>query len=384
MTTVFVWNNCHISTAWNKMVGTVGLKGPAKWSHAVSGHAAVMISDEWEKPFKQIVQTKAILDEYDTLRVAWVKATKNSPEEIAARLKMEKQGALLEPCLTDKTELYTSFFPDEYERSSHETNPMVKKFNAKFNTKFSVNYFRKGLTHRSFWHDLLWEGYVPDHIIYLPETMAQKTKMKKSWLDHRTKKDGDLSYRFKYKNCSRMASRVIISGFGDLLNLYWSGKVAARKIWTPLHVKRLSFKLAEKITGAKALTWNEFVDDMVKKNVVPQASSEKLKKYKRRASVRGSSGADARFNYSTKGTMDDKKNQNTADFLEPVLGKKPAQNVGHIFGLGTDFTESALEIAIRMGLAQADNSVPDDLLLGNDLFGEDFDPGAELPSDFFS
>ncbi len=375
MTTIFIWNNCQVSATWNAALKKCKIKGSDKWSHAISGHAAVMISDDWEKPIKQIAQTKIILDEYDKLRVAWNKAKDGSAEQVAAQVKMEKQGALFEEQLTDKSESYVSFFPDEYNRSSHTSTPIADQIKKKLGINMSVSHFRKGLTHKSFWHDLLWENYVPDHIIFIPDTTAQKQNMKKAWDQHKNKKGGDISYRFKYKNCSRMASRVLIAGFGSLLGWYWSGKVAARKIWTPLHVKRLANNIATKVDGARALTWNEFVDDMVKRGVVPQASGQKLKKYKRRAGVRGSTEADARFTY-TNGNLTGKGDQNSADFLEPVLGKKHANNVGHIYGLSYDFTKSALEIAQEMGLAQADNSVSEPELLGDDFFSDDFDPTA--------
>ena len=377
MTTIFIWNNCQVSAGWSKFAKKCKLPVPEKWSHAVSGHASLMISEEWEKPIKDIASTKGILEEYGKLRTALEKLNESTPEHAGAMGKLEKQGERFEECLTDRSDLYVSFFPDAYAKSSHATNPVKKMILDKFGKNFGVNYFRRGLIHRSFWHDLLWENYVPDHIIRIPETAAQKQLMKKAWEDQRGKNDGDISYRFKYKNCSRLAARVLIAGFGNQLNLYWTGKVKARKIWTPLHVKRLAFKISQKVKGATALSWDEFVDEVVTKGTLPRNSGDKLKKYKRRSSVRGSSGADARFNYQ-KGKLSSKEDQNTAAFLEPLLGTINADNAGHIFGLGDTVNHALFHAAADMGLLQPDNGVSNAELDGTDIFSDDFDPTAGM------
>lgn len=158
-----------------------------------------------------------------------------------------------------------------------------------------------GYADKNILNDLHYEGYAPDHIIRIPTTPASEDLMRNHWRDLRNKRvpdeldqrlpaeraDAAPSYRFKWKNCSRMVQRVLKSG-----NLSWSlnpfkwNVLRKHVIWTPLDV----LDLALSYQGAAKIQWFDWAQGQT------LTINEKtlLSYFQRRHARHGSSGATPR------------------------------------------------------------------------------------------
>ena len=160
--------------------------------------------------------------------------------------------------------------------------------------------------------DLVAEKYAPDHIIRLTSTIQQKENMKKAWTAIRTKEVktqriqmrgvggvpvtyADVpvggtgpSYRYYKKNCSVIVQKVLKAGgynWGNS-NLFHMKST----IWTPLNIKRLAMSYK----GAKTISWEHFVSELINAGSINKAQKVSLDWYLKRALKHGSSGATPR------------------------------------------------------------------------------------------
>jgi len=141
--------------------------------------------------------------------------------------------------------------------------------------------------------DLTFEGYAPDHVIQIPTTLNQETKMMEEWraIRHKRKFPGQVdpapSYDLKRKNCATVVQRVLKSAeLGWASNpLKWNIDRRHRN-WTPLDVRDLALGYS----GARKIAWFDWVNmqqlDDLQKTV--------LYFLQRRHARHGSSGAPAR------------------------------------------------------------------------------------------
>ena len=238
MATVMIWNNNQITYRFARLFKY----GPA--AKAIEGHAALNIDDD----FVSIVEP----------------ANPDAP--------FNNKGS------------YVSWIPSnckwghDWEESHHGKT--------------------KGVANRNFFEDLMFERYVPDHIIRIPNVpTATIQRMKTEWIRHLNPKNGrGQTYDFKMKNCSRIVSRVLRKGWQKGAGNIKYGQLV-RGLWTPLMVKRLTLDLkgATRDDIPIQMTWDDFVDELVNNGVIAYAIGVAMKKIRRRASNRGSSQADARF-----------------------------------------------------------------------------------------
>lgn len=240
MTTVFIWNNNQITYRFAKLFKY----GPA--AKAIEGHAALNIDDDFAPIVDGSVPNPAAPLNNKASFVSWI------PSHC-------KWG-------------------HDWEESHHGKE--------------------KGVANRNFFEDLMFERYTPDHIIRIPNVpQANIGRMKTEWVRHLNPKDGrGQTYDFMMKNCSRVAARVLRKGWQKGGGNVKYGQLV-RGLWTPLMVKRLAFDLrgATRSDIPIKMTWSNFVDELVDNGVIAYPTGVAMKKFRRRASNRGSSQADARF-----------------------------------------------------------------------------------------
>ncbi len=351
MTTVFIWNNCEVSAKLNRFLR--GLKkswGKDQWSHTVTGHSSLLIDDKWLPPFvsENLDTAKDLLMKYDTERRAYNKEDELSSKGFKHKLQMDTYEETIKGLLTDQRENYVSWWPADSGTSSHSRNALAKFWNKHFKTTFDEDKAKAACPYVNIWQDLLEEGYAPDHVLRIPADITQTAAMLKKWKEEKAKRDGKPSYRLYYKNCSRMAARILLAGFNSELSLGTRMACKLRNIWTPLQVKRIGAELIKKIEGAQVLLWKDWVDEVVVAGALSIDAGTALKGLRRRASVRGSSGADARYKYDDSGKLlnkeeADKKLKNTAGFLAPLLGAREAHNLGYIYSLSSQLNDAEFE-----------------------------------------
>ncbi len=352
MSTLFIWNNCIISHKLDKLLKKVRL-GSDKNSHEVTGHASFMIEDHWEKPFINPKETAMRLMEYDKLRMGY---DPDDTKTIKLKIDMEKIEKEIETAhFTDQRDIYVSWWPHD-SKSSHRSSTPIKSWIKKhISSKIDEEFFRAANPYMCIWQDLLAEKYAPDHIIYIPETDKQRKAMQEKWIAERDKNEGAPSYRMQYKNCSRMAARVLLAGFSSSLKLKTRAWIKMRKIWTPLEVKRIGLKLVDRVSGAKVMTWDKWVDEVVGSAAVSMAVGKQMKALMKRASVRGSSGTKSRFEYGDDGKLDKKGDANHARWLTEVIPSgvegyesRAADNLGYIYSLDTKFNDAMYKTMLQL------------------------------------
>ena len=239
MTTVFVWNNNQITT---KIASRMHYTAAAK---EVVGHVSMHIDDD----FLPVVDEETGFG-FDDGHVSWLPA--GTPET------GKRRG------------------PEVREKMAADLGP-------------------------NFLADLTFENYAPDHVIRIPNPpLAYLNRMRSMRARHEELKNGEVQhYDFHRKNCSRVVSRVLRNGWKKTGGNFKYGQVV-RGLWTPLMVKRLAIDL---VGGpglnqpAHALTWHEFLWEMVQQKAVMPETANLMAHFKRRADNRGSSQADARFQF---------------------------------------------------------------------------------------
>ncbi|MCG8472393.1 MAG: hypothetical protein MI742_11105 [Desulfobacterales bacterium] len=235
MTTVFIWNNNQIT---HKISSKIGYTPSSK---AVIGHACMNIHDHFTSLFNETFDG---LSNNDDSHVSWWPAG---------------EGA---------------------------------------NKRDSVG---TGKSSGNLLHDVFLETYAPDHIIRIDNPpLSHIQRMEKEWEKQLKKEHEPGSYHFMKENCSRIVSRVLRRGYNMGRGNIKYGQVASG-IWTPLMVKRLAMDLkgGPKLDKpARQLTWSQFINELVEEGVIFPKTGSLLKLLKRRASNRGSSGANARFDFS--------------------------------------------------------------------------------------
>ena len=150
--------------------------------------------------------------------------------------------------------------------------------------------------------DLLFEEYAPDHVIRIPSPPATILQRMQTERDrHEGLKDGRAQhYDFKRKNCSRVLSRVLRSGWNIHGGHLRYGQMVPG-LWTPLMVKRLALDLKggpSLSEPAYPMAWNDFVSELVAMRAVKPSTAALLCLFQRRADNRGSSEAAPRFRFS--------------------------------------------------------------------------------------
>lgn len=205
---------------------------------------------------------------------------------------------------------YVSWIP-----SGGDSHRARKRPNEDGETHYSA-----GMMNESFFADLGYEGYAPDHIIYIPSNPIQVNRMVKK-RNEVVSKPGGASYRFNVKNCSDIASRILKAGYSGTKSVFKSLFYRERIIWTPLEVKRLALHLPK----ASKVKWGDFIDMLKMGGSIDQRTCKHLKAFQRRSSTRGSSDAPARFNFSggkglnAKRRLIKKNEKNRGDFYKSAL-----------------------------------------------------------------
>ncbi len=300
MTTLFIWDDYQVHTKWDSFTlkyingldkRKMGVEGTAarmisntNWEafckrYTINeadweGSAALMISDDEGSPFADIEGIAAILEYYKELGRAWQMAGHGSRDYAIAQKKMKRLDKVLASCLVDQSDNYVS--------TLSETN----------------QYYSKNI-----WSDILRKGRIPDHIIYIRETRAQREQMRDWWLRQKAEWPEGTRFKPQEPNCFQMVAHAIIEGFQchQLMFriLFWKLK----KFRSPSDIRSLALKIGRCAEEYKVLSWSAFVDEMVKKKVIPKDISlllEEAKVFRR------------------------------THFLEPVLGIGPAGGVGQV------------------------------------------------------
>jgi len=161
----------------------------------------------------------------------------------------------------------------------------------------SGNRKKQGKAILNIFHDISMMEYAPDHIIEIPTTFDNESKMRSHWQEILGKKvivgkgeeqiERGPRYDWIWKNCSTIAQRVLKSGKIDwsLNPVQWN---LARKhvIWTPLDVRDLALSYR----GAKKIAWFDWVNSQA----LTGDERTILHHLQRRHERHGSSGAPAR------------------------------------------------------------------------------------------
>lgn len=295
MTTVFIWNNNLIPNKLNP-----------RTKHVVIGHAAVNINDSWVRPGA---------DDRDNYVSFWPGGNGFFCTRCNREYAIQGDEIMLVRPGQDPLSLQT-FDQERWAimdgedlvglrcidcRTAMDPNDLrgkARKMDARGASLVDMTTATKGTVNISFWHDLVAEGYAPDHIIRIPDGNVHA--MRQLWTELRARKEGknhDPHYKAADKNCSRMASRILRAGWntkflGMDLNIRFGNWI--RGVWTPLQVKRLALS----IRGAEQKKWSWFVDWVSSSNALPPTLSQSaLRGWYMRASNRGSSGARPRFDF---------------------------------------------------------------------------------------
>lgn len=343
MTTVFIWNDNMIRHRFDKR---------AAHGKSVVGHACLNIDDTWTQPFTEHDGLNDEIDECYELQQTEQPPDPRLDNEVFLALTLAEMGEMereyfqdlnrwlavqqeargrLNNLFTDNRDSYVSWWPAQ-EGRSHRDDGTEK--------------YRRGEGHRNIWIDLLEEGYAPDHIIRIPNNPKSVTRMKTKWLKEKAKNDGNSSYSLYNKNCSRMAARILHAGFKGRYKHGYGVKRGLVSIWSPVEVKRMALN----IKGARTMLWDDFVEEIWQ--TVPELNSFRqkasLKAFTKRASNRGSSGADSRFKFSRGGSrLISSMDKNTMAFLTPPLTVENANWLkSHIYGFETALL-SEPEIAVE-------------------------------------
>ncbi|MCG8470731.1 MAG: hypothetical protein MI742_02620 [Desulfobacterales bacterium] len=245
MATVFIWNNNVVTSKAAKVVRYA----PAM--KEIIGHAAMSIDDSYS----------SVLDE---------------------NIKYYELD-----------EQYVSWMPGEDDR--HERGKIC------------------GFMNQSFFKDLMHEGYAPDHIIRIPNPPKPVIdRMQAERNKYEGHKNGrDHHHDLTRKNCSRILSRVLRRGWGrGGGNIRYGQTVSG--LWTPLMVKRLALDLKGGPglnQPAFQMSWDAFLKELEEKRHISRKMRFNLTFFMRRANNRGSSGADARFQFS-RFKLEDRKMMN--------------------------------------------------------------------------
>lgn len=263
MTFVMIWNNNMVSSKLARFDNAR--------THEFPGHAALQITDMFDK--------------------IWHRADDGSWD------------------LTEDVE-YVSWIP-----SSDESHRARKR-----EDEYGATHYDAGMMNESFFADLGYEGYAPDHIIHIPSDRFQENRMKAKRLEV-ISKPGGASYRFNVKNCSDIASRILKAGFSGRKSILSSFFYRKKIIWTPLEVKRLALHLP----GARTVKWRPFLVRLMAGRKFDMTTCDHLKAFQRRSNTRGSSNAPARFVFSGGKGLNFKNRQKTvnaknkADFYKSSL-----------------------------------------------------------------
>jgi hypothetical protein len=116
---------------------------------------------------------------------------------------------------------------------------------------------QEGRMHLTFYGDVNYERYLPDHIIRLESTEQNEDRMRAAW---KAVLDKDSSYKSLRKNCSTIVSRVLHAGG------YYARKWAldCNFAWTPADVKKVALR-----AGGDLMRWADFLEVIKDSGIIP-------------------------------------------------------------------------------------------------------------------
>lgn len=124
------------------------------------------------------------------------------------------------------------------------------------------NVFQKAKTGRvrhTFTDDLVFEEYLPDHVIRLDTSAEQENDMRAAWRAVFLK-DGGSTYKSLRKNCSTIVSRVLHAG--GFYAKKWA--VDCNFAWSPADIRKLALA-----AGGEAMQWPAFLEVLAENDIRP-------------------------------------------------------------------------------------------------------------------
>jgi hypothetical protein len=119
---------------------------------------------------------------------------------------------------------------------------------AQFDLLGALSGAQKGTRSSSFIRDVIFEGYLPDHVIKMATTAEQEEKMRAAWCSIFNKRGG-ASYKEFRKNCSTIVARILHAR--GVHAKKWA--VDCNWVWTPADVAGLA-----KGAGGASMKWRDF------------------------------------------------------------------------------------------------------------------------------
>lgn len=118
--------------------------------------------------------------------------------------------------------------------------------------------FKKGISEDNFFYDIVSEGYLPDHVVYLDTSDSMNLAMRAEWQSTRNGwfgKGGILKYAYNplKRNCSTIVSRVLAAGGCKTKKWAFNNNY----VWTPADVLRLA--LNSKVGNPQLISWESFL-----------------------------------------------------------------------------------------------------------------------------